>query len=258
MGKWTCSRAKVEKGARWCDPRDADRIKLRLTPQGGTSARKPPSSEAVAGGGACLICAFAVFCQIGLTAEPSRARCAGVSRQEVFFRASACYSERPVETLMQGVVQAQISGALTSCCGEGLELGSARFPSWTSSVRIRSPALTPRSDNRCPLASFSANATPVQALQDRLSSRAVLPIGDNQRHVLTIAERHPAPSWSPARLNGTELVTALLSRPGRICADSHRRDRQEWLEYDPLNLDIQGTVCLKKLSDEIFSQAWKN
>ena len=46
---------------------------------------------------------------------------------------------------------------------------------------------TPRDDSRCPLASFVANSATVKALRDRLVSLAILPI----------AERHPAPSWSP-------------------------------------------------------------
>ena len=69
-------------------------------------------------------------------------------------------------------------GRRNDLCSEPLRHFLKGFPSWTSAVRIRSPALTPRGDTRCLLASFSANSTPVKALRDRLVSLAILPIGD--------------------------------------------------------------------------------
>ncbi len=51
-------------------------------------------------------------------------------------------------TLVQGVVQAQVSAVLRSYFDKDLERGPVSFPSWTSSVRIRSPAVL---DGRCQL-----------------------------------------------------------------------------------------------------------
>jgi hypothetical protein len=146
--------------------------------------------------------------------------------------ARTCVLGATLRPFVQGEVQAPVGGGVRSRSEKALEPGPVRFPSWTSGVRISSPASTPGDDTPRLLASCFDNSATARALRDECVSRAILSRVDSRdmyrrfwtafRHQVGHPRAPRAPSWSPADASldrrGREFRAAWPRRRGaRAC-----------------------------------------